>query len=248
MEAEQIKDQLRELEDFLAQGSFFPLSDSLVFKEYFSRNPEELTSLLLHCLPLPQGSKVTGVRFLKHPSIPEGDVKPLRVVFEQVAPNGSKVTAYANIEAQNSLDETGYKRQLYHWSTLSVERDKLSQEEKGYVDYEQLVYSLSFVEEKISMFQEIKGEYFHLFAMTNVEQAFNEREGATIPGMSMTIVELAKFCKGISELKNGREDWCFLLKNSGKIKVKECQLLLHKKGQGARALKSMLHFARGGKK
>ena len=78
------------------------------------------------------------------------------------------------------------------------------------------VYSLVFTTVNLKEFEGIK-DYYHVCNIRRI----GHPEVVMSRGMSFVIVELDKFQSQLGELIDIKENWCYFLKNSGNMNLKE---------------------------
>ena len=192
------------------------LTWDIAFKTFFKGHPDLLPSLLSSFLPLSKDSKIEEV-FLVDPESnpPSLDTPPgktfvldMKVKIRRKTKGILLPPETVNVEMQTTSQKhftdrlLAYSARLYSGQIKSGER------------YETLapVYSLVFSTVNINKFK-VRGleeSHYHICSM--------RREGTpdvvVSDGIKFVIVELAKFSKGLNELLDGRDQWCYLLKES----------------------------------
>ncbi len=225
---------------------FLGLTNDVAFKVFFKENTQLLNSLLEDFLPLPKNSRVVKVDVL-NPEIESDELKKvggeegkkfildLKVAFER-SDTEEKQPEIANVEMQTTSEIHFADRLLAYSARLYSRQLKAGDSYKSLAP----VYSLIFMSKNLRQFEEIKDEYYHICTIRRATKP----DLILSRGMCFVIVELEKFKKKIEELKGQREDWSYLLKNSGNMNKKEYEILQNKGGIMAEAVKSLWNMSK----
>ena len=188
------------------------------FKIYFKESLRLQRSLLEDFLPLPKGSKIEKIDLLnaeEHSSEEGGKTFILDLKIRiQRNENGELKQNTINVEMQ-SIEKTHFIDRILAYSARIYSNQV--KKGKGYGTLRP-VYSLVFTAFDLKPFKELPN-YCH-------EVELLRRHPPHIPlaegrGMQYIFIELSKFTKGLSEVLDQKEAWCYLLKNSDAIGEKE---------------------------
>ena len=236
-----MEDDIGQLASFLKRMEFLGLTNDLFFKAYFVKNKKLLKSLLTHFLPLPEGSPIVGIEILNpelisgerlnlHTDVGKTFVLDIRARYER---KGSQrvQTETVNVEIQTTNQSHFTDRILAYSGRLYSEQLKRGE---GYGRLNP-VYSLVFTTKNLREFKNVDDDYRHV---CNIRRT-KEPQVVMSRGMCFVIVELGKFTKVMEGVESGRDGWCYMLKNSGRLGVKECETFLDKGGEMADAIKHL---------
>ena len=230
----EIKMDMRALSAFLKKENFLRLTNDAVFKNFFTRDEELLKSLLQSFLPLPKNSSIESVVVLNPELTSErlaSDagktfILDLKVKFTYQSSFGAK-TETVNVEIQTS-NQTHFVGRLIAYSGR-IYSDQLDRGE----GYEKLapVYSLIFSTKNLKELAQVK-DYFHVCSLLREDAPHVVISRALRP----VIVELEKFSVNVEKLDNSLDKWCYVLKNSHKLSIEDCRVLL----KGGNEMKNVL--------
>ena len=234
----EIKMDMRALSEFFKREKFLRLTDDLVFKAFLIGDESLLKSLLQSFLPLPDNSFIESVVVL-NPELTSQRlaqdagktyILDLKVKFTHHSSDGAK-TETVGVEMQTTNKAYFIKRLMAY--SGRVYSDQLERGE----DYEKLasVYSLVFITRNLSELVQVKGRYFHVCSLSTEATPHVVISKA----LKFVIVELGKFTKSAEKLDNPRDKWCYMLKNSHKLGIKECRELLKRGDQMKNTLKHL---------
>ena len=203
---------------------FLNLTQDLMFKNYFKLNKNVLKSLLKAFLPLPENSSIKEV-FILDPLVPflsqeeKSSLMDMRVQLD----SGELV----NVEMQAFPHKSFTKRILLYWAKNygSKTREK----------YEKLCPAYSLIFNAYDLFSEADHFYTSFSIRSDKSPCFCFDEGLRI-----VTVELSKFRqRDPTALLDLREEWCYLLKESGKMGEREGKELSSK---GQEMEEAMFHL------
>ena len=200
------------------------------FKAYFKESDKVSISLLKHFIPLLKGKEIQSVEFLDsvmNSENPEDkdSLLDLRVKLD----DGMSV----NIEMQTMSKENFEERILVYLSRLYTQNLK-----KG-VSYTKICPAYSLVFTTFTVFEQLKDFYsLFQFKAKNSEVVFSHYLG-------IVLVELNKFKeKDLSKIIDLRNMWCYLIKNSGRIKSKELKEISKKGDEMKQAVRRLEKLSR----
>ena len=236
---------LTRIAEFLKHAKFLMLSNDVIFKAYFKSHKQLLTSVLMHFLPLPKGSRIISIEVLdpdlspvKLSKIKEESGKQfvldLRVKFERITEYKEKQIEIVNVEMQTTSEPYFTDRILAYSARLYSEQLK-----RG-LGYSKLspVYSLVFTTKNLKVFKSVQ-DYYHVCNIRRTEPP----EVLMSNGLCFVIVELGKFDKRLHKLYNVRESWCYLLKNSRQLSQVEYTSFREQGGDMAKAVKHLWNLS-----
>ena len=236
---------LKQIDEFLKTAKFLKLTSDVVFKAFFKENIDLLNSLLIHFLPLPEGSVIEEIAILNpelHPKklsligIKSGKdfVLDLRVRFKRILPDDSHFMETVNVEIQTVSKTYLMDRNLVYISRLLS--DQL-QKGKGYGELSK-VYSLLFIVGALKEFESVN-DYYHVCSLLRTKPPHVLMSQL----IHFVIVELGKFAKDSKTLYNVRDSWCYLLKNSNKMNRLEYKGLLNQGGDMTKAVNQLWNLS-----
>ena len=222
--------------------TFLDLSLDAVFKSFFKGDTSLLISLLSHFLPLSRDSLIEDVLLLDPELSPEALAKQgrkfnktfildLRATIRRKIDGTLREAEIVNVEIQTSAQEHFTDRLLVYSGRLFS--DQLTA--GGNFNELRPVYSLVFTTVNLKEFRSLKETYYHVCNIRRV----GSPEIVMSRSMYFVIVELGKFKKMVRDVFDKREKWCYLLKNSSKMKRKEIEHFKQGGGVMARALKHL---------
>ena len=239
---DKMKEDIQALSEFLKNMAFLRLTSDFAFKAYFVNNKNLLKSLLKHFLPLPKDASIVEIDLLNPQLIPDqSSGKPdktfildLRAKFIRES-SSKRETEIINIEVQTTKQAHFTDRILAYSGRLYSEQLKAGEEYKLLAP----VYSLVFTTQNLPEFKDVKDDYRHVCNIRRIK----EPQVIMSRGMCFIIIELGKFTKDMEKLDSMRDEWCFILKNSETLGIKECQKFLNKGGEMAKALKHLWNIS-----
>ncbi len=222
---------------------YLKLTEDAVFKAYFKDDEKLLKSLLEDFLPLPKGSRIVDIKILNPELFPEqlekvkgitnkNFILDLRVAFKKSNSKKEDRSEVVNVEVQTTPEAYFANRLLAYSSRLYSEQLASGETYKSLAP----VYSLVFMTQNLKEFESIKDEYYHV---CNIRRT-TKPDLVLTRGMCFVIVELKKFKReGVKSLHSTREDWSYLLKNSGNMDKEEYKELQQKGGIMGEAVKRL---------
>ena len=222
------KMDMQSLSEFLKKESFLRLTNDAVFKRFFTRSKKLLKSLLQSFLPLPENASIVDVTILNPELTPQKltDKKgktfilDLEVEFTHQSPSGKK-TEIVGVEMQTNNEDYFLNRLMAYSGRVYSE-----QLEEG-EDYEKLapVYSLVFSTRNLRELAQVR-DHFHVCNLLRKDAP----HVAVSKALNFVFMELGKFDKSVEKLDSSRDKWCYVLKNSDKLGIKDCKQLLKEGG------------------
>ena len=165
-------------------------------------------------------------------SITDSSIYPSLVKNKQIVldlklklQSGEKV----NVEMQSVSKKGFLQRILFYWARLYTEELKKTE------GYHKLCPTYSLIFTNFNVLKEAK-DFLTSFSVRSDQVPYFILNNH----LKIIIVELSKFHKGeLGELFDLRDLWCYILKGSGKISERECELL---SGKGAEMKEAMDHL------
>ena len=165
-------------------------------------------------------------------SITDSSIYPSLVKNKQIVldlklklQSGEKV----NVEMQSVSKKGFLQRVLFYWARLYTEELKKTE------GYHKLCPTYSLIFTNFNVLKEAK-DFLTSFSVRSDQVPYFILNNH----LKIIIVELSKFRKGeLGELFDLRDLWCYILKGSGKISERECELL---SGKGAEMKEAMDHL------
>ncbi len=190
------------------------LTKDTVFQYFFTKHKSCLISLLHTFLPLPEERKITSLNILDpklHPSSKNLAEKHSICDLKLTLNTGEKV----NVEMQNFPDTHFLKRTLFYLSRLYTEGLKQGD------DYHKLPDTYLVVLTNSVLFKQTRDYYSSFsFRRDQVPHFMFHR------ALRVVTVELGKFPeRRISTLFDLKEQWCYMLKESARMKEEELNRL-----------------------
>ena len=219
--------------DHTKRSPYINLLQDLMFKTYFSKNPQVLCFLLNAFLPLPEGKTVQKATVLnkpKEPLILDSFVYPstpknkLIVLDLRVQLNTKELV---NVEMQSTAQTHFLKRILYYWSRLYTETLPRGN------DYKELHPAYSLVFTTFDVFQDTQDVVTSFSVRSDRPPHF-----ALNNQLRIVLVELSKFRAMLpGDLFDLRDLWCYTLKRSGRMGRREWEVLFQKGREMKMAMK-----------
>ena len=197
------------------KGPFLNLCEDRSFKHFFKSNPSLLRSLLETFLPLPKGRKIKKIEFID-PIIESQKKDGKQVILDLRVQLDNR--EWVNVEMQPFPQKGFEKRSVYYLTRMFG--GFLPKGEK-YTEIHS-AYSLIF-----AGFLMLKGskDYIHSFSLRSDKPPFLRLSN----DLNLTMVELIKFLeKNPKNLVDKKAAWCYLLKESGNMSMKQAQILAEK--------------------
>ncbi len=227
------------------KNQFLKLTQDLMFKIYFSKDEQVLKFLLNTFLPLPPGKWVQAVTILDSSFYPDIATNKRIVMDIKIQLNtGEKV----NVEMQSMSKKGFLSRVLFYWSRLYTEDLKKAGEYQNICP----VYSLIFTDFDVFKPEQFKVSGGKKSLLKNQRRHFINSFSLRLDdpphfGLSddlrIVFVELSRFQREyLSELNNMfdfRDLWCYILKKSNSISMKECEILSNKGEEMKRAVEHL---------
>ena len=213
------------------QTRFLNLTRDLIFKNYFKHDKNLLKSLLKTFLPLPAHTSIKDIAILDSliPSLTPEEKSSLMDLRVQMEGGG-----LVNVEMQAFPHKSFTQRILLYWAKNYSSGLKTGE------DYKDLYPAYSLVFSAYDLFPG-KEDFYTSFSIRSDKSphfCFNE-------DLRFVTVELSKFKKREpSALLDLREDWCYLLKESGQMGEKESGELSAKGEEMKRAVFHLKELSR----
>ena len=194
------------------------LKNDRIFKFYFKTYKQHLAQLLNTFLPLEKDQHIKEIHFFEEKLHNSHFNKKESFLDIRV---GLDTTGIANVEMQRFHDKYFPSRALLYASKLYS-----SQLKKG-DDYEKLkpVYSLLICAKPL--FPQVE-EYYSTFSLRHDKK----REVLFTKNFKIALIQLDKFQKGIGELVEKKDGWCYILKNSPELSREGFEKLSRMEGLG----------------
>ena len=216
------------------QGPFVNLCRDKAFKRYFKSNLLLLRSLLESFLPLPKGRKIQEIRVIDSAIEPRREEGKQSILDLKVKLDNQELV---NVEMQVFPKRGFVRRALYYVAGLFT---GFLQKGKNYTDIHP-AYSLIFT--GFDMFKD-REDYIHSFSMRSDKPPFFRFSD----DLSITVVELSKFLdKNPDNLVDMKALWCYLLKESGGMSMKEAHILAEKGEDMKQATDHLIHLSKAEK-
>ena len=197
------------------KGPFLNLCEDRAFKNFFKTNLSLLRSLLETFLPLPKGRKIENIQ-LVDPIIESQKEDGKQVILDLRVQLDNK--EWVNVEMQAFPQKYFEKRSVYYLTRMFG--GFLPRGEK----YKKIHSAYSLIFAGFIMFKDIEG-YIHSFSLRSDKHPFFPFSD----DLNLTTVELIKFLeKNPKNLFDRKAAWCYLLKESGSMSMKEAQILAEK--------------------
>ena len=201
----------------LKKGPFLNLCEDRIFRFFLKSDPSLslLRSLLETFLPLPKGRKIRKIKIVD-PVIESQKKGGKQVILDLRVQLDNK--EWVNVEMQAFPQEGFVKRAIYYLTRIF---GGFLPKGKKYTEIHS-AYSLIFA--GFVMFKDSE-DHIHSFSLRSDKPPFRRLSDA----LSITVVELVKFLeKNPKNLVDMKAAWCYLLKESGDMSMKEAQVLAEK--------------------
>ena len=197
------------------KSPFLNLCEDRAFKSFFKTNLSLLRSLLETFLPLPKGRKIENIQ-LVDPIIESQKEDGKQVILDLRVQLDNK--EWVNVEMQAFPQKGFEKRSVYYLTRMFG--GFLPKGEK----YTEIHSAYSLIFAGFLMFKSSE-DHIHSFSLRSDKHPFFRLSDA----LNITVVELSKFLeKNPENLVDMRASWCYLLKESGDMSMKEAQILSEK--------------------
>ena len=225
--------------------SFVPLTNDLAFKVFFKseQNRPLLTALLNNFLPLPANTKIVEVSISDSELLPETisglpaskrGLLDIKATCIQRLPSGGKRSEIVNVEMQTSSQPHLSERLAFYACKLYA-----GQLEAGDgFDRLKNVYSLTFTTFNMPQFAK-SPRYYHYCDLRDREPPYANFTYA----LNFIVVELSKFYRPLEELVDLREEWCYFLKESGRMNKRDGEFLASQGEIMSKAVKSLWNLS-----
>ncbi len=241
---------------FQKKFPFVNLTKDVNFKYYFSIDGGSLLSLLKTFLPLPDKKSVQSVEI-----IPDKELALAKQKQRDLAKNQAELYSVEkpeliltdphlyppivgekhsvldlnvslntgekiDVEMQANSQKAFSKRSVYYWAQLHSKGLKAGE------DYSQLHPTYSLIFTTFPMFEGEERDFVTSFAIRSDEHphfVLNDQ-------LRMVFVDLSRFNKDINNLVDLRDQWCYLIKESGRMSREQAKLLSAKGEDMAKAV------------
>ena len=199
------------------KGPFLNLCEDRIFRFFLKSDPSLslLRSLLETFLPLPKGRKIRKIKIVD-PVIESQKKGGKQVILDLRVQLDNK--EWVNVEMQAFPQEGFLKRAIYYLTKIFG--GLLPKGEK----YTEIHSAYSLIFAGFVMFKDSE-DHIHTFSLRSDKHPFRRLSDA----LNITVVELVKFLeKNPKNLVDMKAAWCYLLKESGGMSMKEAQILSEK--------------------
>ncbi len=158
----------------------------------------------------------------------------LKAKFVQTLPSGREYHETVNVEMQTTSQDYLPERLAFYASKLYC-----GQLQKG-ESFRKLgrVYSLAFTTFNMPQFEQSKSYYHHC------DIRDRQAPWATFTqALNFIVVELGKFTRRPGQLLDSKEDWCYLLKESGRIGKRQSEALASRGEVMSKAIKGLWNLS-----
>ena len=194
------------------KGPFLNLCEDRSFKNFFKTNLSLLRSLLETFLPLPKGRKIENIQ-LVDPIIESQKEDGKQVILDLRVQLDNK--EWVNVEMQAFPQKYFEKRSVYYLTRMFG--GFLPKGEK----YKKIHSAYSLIFAGFIMLKDSE-DYIHSFSLRSDKPPFLRLSD----DLNLTLVELIKFLeKSPKNLVDRKAAWCYFLKESGNMSMKEAQIL-----------------------
>ncbi|WCL51382.1 Rpn family recombination-promoting nuclease/putative transposase [Leptospira sp. GIMC2001] len=207
---------------------FFPLTNDLVFKSVFTKDPKLLISLI-NCILFPERKREIEELIILNPEIPTSFSKDKRSILD-IRAKDTEGREF-QVEVQVGFQGVFIKRSIFYLAGMI--RDQLK-EGDGYSEL-RAVYQINLVD-------------FELFPSSDYFSKYSLREEKN-PELRLTddleivFLELPKFLKHLEELETELDYWIYLFKNSAKIEESEMKIVIDKAPNLENAFKILEYYS-----
>ena len=236
---------------------FINLTNDRHFKLFFSRNKAVLLSLLKTFLPLPDKKHIQNVEIISDKKTTEKEKQSTVINKSEKETSSSQTQSLIlkdsalypvsiggkqsildlnvelntgekiDVEMQATNQKHFSKRVVFYWTRLHAMGLNMSE------DYSQLhpTYSLVFTTFPV-LEKEKKRHLIHPFAIRSNKHPHSSLNDQ----LQMVFVDLSYFKKDIRQLVDKQEEWCYFIKNAGRLSRKELKILSTKGEDMAKAV------------
>ncbi len=225
----------------MKKQKYLDLTYDRSFKTFFSRNKDMLLSLLKAFLPLPSKKSVQSVQLIEDKKPAKKD-KTQKITIKDSFLYPDSVNEKQAILDLNVLLNTGEKvdvemqavskkafvdRTLFYWSRLYTKGLKVSQA------YSRLHPTYSLIFTKFPVFGCHKRGVVTSFSIRS-----DKRPHFVLNNhLRMVFVELSRFKKSeVEDLLDAQDEWCYFLRESGRLSRKNARRLAGKGGDMSKAV------------
>ncbi|WCL48112.1 Rpn family recombination-promoting nuclease/putative transposase [Leptospira sp. GIMC2001] len=191
----------------------FPLTNDLVFKSVFTKDPKLLISLI-NCILFTDRNRVIEELTIINPEIPTSFSKDKRSILDIRAKD--REGREFQVEVQVGFQGVFIKRSIFYLAGMI--RDQLK-EGDGYSEL-RAVYQINLVD--FELFPSV--DYFSKYSLKEERNP----ELRLTDDLVIVFIELPKFLKKLEELETELDYWIYLFRNSAKLEEKDMAIVIDK--------------------